>query len=542
MKRNFYTLDDLYQFCLNNNFSHFNAQEAGAPLVVHSPGYFSTEESSQGLIPVKLQACHTELNRNNSYISEEVMTSALPSFYNKPILGHVIEKDDGTFDFGGHDIELREDKEGKEYVHFLEQPIGVIPESAEARLEYDEKKEKTYVSVKGYIFEDYSNHASEIITNKKSVDVSVELYILDMSFSAKEKCLVINDFYFNGVTCLGDSVKPGMEGSNLSLENFELNNSQNQEKELMSELMDRLNEALSIFNAQKKEGGNENVTKLEELIEKYGITSDDIDFEIEGLSDEELEAKFEEVFGEQTFETTCPECGAQIKDEATTCPECGAQIKDDDDNGITDSNACKSNRKKKCSIEVNEKTYTYEVSLDQVIYTLENLVNATYGETDNTYYGVKVYETYVIMQDYWKGRFYKQNFSCKDDNYSLTGDRVEVYVNYLTKEEETELSEMRSNYSELKAYKENIEATELKEQKMEIINDEAYSAISESEEFKALTSNINNYSLEDVQIQADLILAKSIKEKTKQKQTMRMSYGMSKEESSFLDNLLKKSK
>ena len=53
-------------------------------------------------------------------------------------------------------------------------------------------------------------------------------------------------------------------------------------------------------NAQSKleEGGNDAVTKFEELLSKYGKTVEDITFDYENLSDEELEAKFEEIFGE----------------------------------------------------------------------------------------------------------------------------------------------------------------------------------------------------------------------------------------------------
>jgi len=68
------------------------------------------------------------------------------------------------------------------------------------------------------------------------------------------------------------------------------------------ETLDKLNETLAKFNidpamsGELKEGGNL-VNKFEELLNIYNKTVDEITFEYDGLSDEELETKFAEVFG-----------------------------------------------------------------------------------------------------------------------------------------------------------------------------------------------------------------------------------------------------
>ena len=72
------------------------------------------------------------------------------------------------------------------------------------------------------------------------------------------------------------------------------------------------------------------------------------------------------------------------------------------------------NTSKKYSIEINGKTHNFEVSLDEVIYALETVINDTYSEADNAYYGVKVYEKYVVMVDYWTGKAYKQSYKKKN--------------------------------------------------------------------------------------------------------------------------------
>ena len=75
------TLDSLYQFFVEQNKSvNFSVKNSEKPIVVSIPGNF--EQSSDdmvGMLKLRLKVCHTELNRNGSYISEENMLKAIPS-------------------------------------------------------------------------------------------------------------------------------------------------------------------------------------------------------------------------------------------------------------------------------------------------------------------------------------------------------------------------------------------------------------------------------------------------------------------------------
>ena len=105
-------LEDLYDFYFTKykRSTHFSSGKTGEPIVVQVHGKINFEESDKnkdGLLPVHLQACHTNLNVNNSNIEEPVMTSALPSFSNRPILGYIHkvvtdENPDGQWEFYGH--------------------------------------------------------------------------------------------------------------------------------------------------------------------------------------------------------------------------------------------------------------------------------------------------------------------------------------------------------------------------------------------------------------------------------------------------------
>lgn len=461
------TLEDLYNFYANNQSStHFSSVKSGNDIIVQVPGNinFSSSNNNEGLLPVLLQSCHTKNNANGSNINDDVMTRALSSFSNRPILGYIHEVD-GQPEFYGHN--MHQDDEGN--IVYDEVPVGVIPESCEARLEYDQEKDKTYVVVKGFIFEEYSK-AAEIIKREEECSVSVELSIRELSYDAKEKLLNIEDFFFSGVTILGKTeegieVKPGMKGSNIKLADFSQdNNSIFSNITDMVKMLEDINEKISNLNINKnyEEGGNTKM-KLDELLEKYGKTIDDLDFDYENMSDEELEEKFEEVFG------------------------------------------CKK-KKKKCSVEINGKEYNFEISMDDKIRALESLVNETYSEQDNAYYCIKAYENYVVMIDYWTGRAFKQDYKTENDIFSLTGDRVEVYCSYLTKEEEAAIDDMRANYEDISSKLKEYQTKEANTLKENIFNDENYDVIREGKEFSELISNADKYTVEEFQAECDKLL------------------------------------
>ena len=516
-------IEDLYDYYSNEykKSTHFSSQESGEPLIVQVHGKINFEESDKnkdGLLPVHLQACHTNLNVNNSNIEESVMLDALPSFSNRPILGYIHkvvtdENPDGQWEFYGHNCH----EENGELV-YDEVPIGIIPESCNAQLIYDKDEDKTCCEVDGYIFEEYSG-ASDILKREGECSVSVELSIRELSYEAKQKYLNIEDFWFSGVTILGkneygDEVKPGMTGSNIKLADFSADNNSlfTKYENKMIEFQERLEKLESTCsNIQlSKEGGNDkNMDKFNELLEKYGKTADDIDFEYEDMTDEELESKFEEVFGKLEENSTSEPSNDEGTDDGDESEE-NPEVKEDNACGGGGSGTTKKKKKNnsiECSYEVDGETKKFAVSLQEKIYAIQDLVNATYAEADNTYYGVSVYEDYVVMCDYWSGRYYKQSYTSENDNYSLTGDRVEVYAEFVTSDEQKELESMRSNYAALKEFKETAEKNELHAKREEILNSEKYEAVSETEAFKELVKNMDNYSLEELDKEAKIIFA-----------------------------------
>lgn len=514
-------LEHLKEYCERYNLSHYSSKENNNEMIkVSVPGEFKTDTSmkfssvdTEGLLPVTLQSCHIYDNRNGSYISKSSMNKALPTFSNRPILGHIIQKDDGTFDFDSHNMEMVDDpwNEGEQRVHYIEQPIGIVPESCNARLEYDEEKDKTYVVIDGWIFEDYGNGAAEIIKEKGGTKVSVELGVKEFSYNSKKKRLEIKDFVFMGVTALGEHVGEGMLGSNMKLSDFSCPEDTKDSFEQSEITLEELNRKIQRIEELYLEKGGRSL-KLEELLEKYNKTIDDITFDIEGLTDEELEQLFKDNFEEEDSSDLDGSEPESVVDPVNEESEEASATKDEtEDKNVIEQDDCK---KKKYSVEIGKNAYTFESSLDEVIYALETLVNNTYSESDNAYYGVKVYDKYVVMVDYWTGKAYKQSYKVRSDVYSLTGDRVEVYSRYLTKEEENALDEMRSKFSEMETKLGEYQEKEENTLKDNLIKSNDYSLIKESDEFKSIVENLKDYSIDELTKKCDELLLKYAKRNT----------------------------
>lgn len=520
-------IEDLYDFYSNKykRSTKFSAEKTGEPLVVQIHGRINFDESNKnkdGLLPVHLQSCHTDLNVNGSNIESSVMEAALPSFSNRPILGYIHkvttdENPEGQWEFYSHN--MHEDENGD--VVYDEYPIGIIPESCNAQLVYDEEKKKTYCEVDGYIFEEYSK-AAEILQREEECSVSVELSIRELSYDAKQKFLNIEDFWFSGVTILGktpqgNEVKPGMTGSNIKLADFSSkNNSLFEDYESkMVELQARIeNLETACFNKEQnssvrtlsKEGGNkESMTKFEKLLAKYNKTVEDVTFDYSELSDEELEAKFAEVFGEDN-NTDGDNSGDNTVNEPSNDNE-GDEENTTEPEGTTDGD----NEGEGQNFE--NMTKTFEISHDDIRYALYNLLSS-YEDADNEWYYITgVYDSYFVYESWDGGKIYGQKYTKDNDNVSFDGERYNLHKEYLTDSEYTEIQDMRSNYSSVVEELNTYKSAEVFADKMTVFDDEAYSEYLDTDEFKALMSedSVNKYSKEELSEKADATLGKLVK-------------------------------
>ena len=554
------TIDDLVKFCEEQKFAKFSSNETGYKLAVKVPTTFESEDSvdenHRGMKKVKIKIFHTGVNRNKSRVSKESAERAMKTIPDRPVLAAIHQLDDGSWDFEGHEMKtVRNEETGEDETVYIESQVGSFS-SEPAFWEHDDKLDKDFVCAYAYIAEDYTRTTS-ILEEKNGTKNSCELVIEELSYDAKEKVLDLDDFYLNASTFLGSrddgtEIGEGMEGSRADIVDFsEAHNS------VLIDLQTRLSNVESKLekvcfnnNTQINQKGGNDLVKFEELLKKYNVTADDITFDYEGLSDEELEQKFAETFDDDGGAASDDGAGDAGTTDGNSDPEPTSDENADEGNGESDpveepvneegagetqeenpvseesedepvatsddskenpveEEACGADNKKKrkYSITTGEKSANFEVSLDEKIWALSDLVNAQYGESDNCWYSVKVYENYLIMYDYWTCIAYKQTYSQDGDNFSLTGDRVEVYATYLTKEELDEVEAMRSNYASLVEYKENAEFAKLHTQREEILNAEKYNDLRDIDEFKALVENMDQYSLVDLEKEAKVIFA-----------------------------------
>ena len=538
MQRKYFTIEDLIKFCEQKKMYNFSSKESGKPIVIQAVQDFSSadvEETEDNKLYAKVRVCHTLLNRNGSYISEDSMKAAMPSLKYSPLLANIHQLDDGTWDFHSHDYHIETDENGNKHVVYDEKQVGTFT-ADEPYLEYDKEMDKTYVVARVAIPESYTRCA-DIIREKNGTKVSCELIIYECSYNAKEKYLQLDNFEFAGCTCLGSEkdgtpIGEGMLGSKITLEDFsEENNSLIKFNEKMVELQARLEKLeTACFDNKKdntKEGGNENLNKFEELCQKYEKTVDDITFDYENMSDDELVEAFAKAFDETDStddgsegadtpsgsETTADGNGEGENNPTEKNPdesEKGTPKEDEPSDNTSISTDDDETKKKKVD---NALTRTFEISHDDIRYALYNLLSS-YEDADNEWYYITgVYDSYFVYESWDGGKIYGQKYTKDNDTVAYDGERYALHKTYLTDSEYAELESMRSNYAELKEFKETSEKNALHVQREEILTSEKYSVISEkdkdgkyiNEAFAKLVSEMDNYSLADLETQIKVI-------------------------------------
>ena len=515
MARKFYTLDDLYSFCRDNRFESFSADEQGAPLIVQSFGTFEADDkNSDGLMAVKLKSCHTGKNRNRSGITDDNMNKYKHTFKGRPILGAIYKTDTGEYEFRAHDMDVIDDGEDIEYI---EQPIGVISQTEEPYLEYDKDEDKNYLMVSGTIFSDYSR-AADILERRRTCKCSVEIAVEELSYNCDEDYLSIDKFRFSGVTILGyeqdgvTEIQEGMKGSKITIDDFsEKKNSmfsadcQNK----LIETLEKLNVTLESFNNKNQnseKGGEKVMNKFEELCEKYNKTAEEVTFEYENLSDEELEVAFKEAFEEveEETETVVEETVVEEVSEEPIVEDAIEEVVEESTEVVVEE-----------ALEQPEEKFVlkYELSHDDIRSALYSLLAA---ESDDDYcytWILEVYDDKFIYHDYMEGKFYRQNYSNDGENVTLGDDKVEVFNEWLSKAEKDALDALKADYAALKEFKETYDASVVKAQKTEILDKAEYECLIENAEFAQLRADMDKFSVEEISTKADLIFAAHMKSK-----------------------------
>ena len=512
-------LEDLYDFYSNRykRSTHFSAEKSGHQIFVQVPAEFEIDKNAdykdESLLFCKVKLMHSGENRNHSSVTDEALKKASKTLAYKPVLANFMEYEDEATgetlkDFTSHDMELNDDGS----VNYIEKQVGCFT-SDKPFFEVEEETGHNFLYGYCAIPVDYTDAAS-IIERKNGTKISVELAVNEMEYSGKNKILELTDVVIMGATLLGKDpdtkkdIGEGMLNARLDIADFNAKNNSlfSDYDSTLIDLQERLEKLESAcFNNKNDISGKEETIEVEkekfeeEVTETVEVTETEETTEEEvTVTDNESEETVDET-SEETTENAEEDPVENTQDETT-------------DTGVTENESV---NPEKYSVTMSDGSVKeFSLSLDEITMSLYNLVNQMYGEADNAYYGVTVYEdNTLIMSDYWNGKYYRQSFNRDGDNFSLVGDRVAVHSVWVTDEEDASLNEMRSNYSSVVEELNTYKSAEVFADKMTVFDDEAYSEYLDTDEFKALMSedSVNKYSKEELSEKADATLGKLVK-------------------------------
>jgi len=234
-----------------------------------------------------LKVAYVGNNRNGSSISKDAFERSMSTIYNCPIVCNYNRERD---EIGSHDVEVVM-KDGSARIVNITQPVGVIPESAKYWWEYFEDDSGTheYLCIEALIWK--RQEAYEKIKNNVITDESMEIRV--KSGRMEDGIYVIDSFEFLAF-CLLEAAEPCYESASLAM--FGLDTFKERYAEMMEEFKNnfkKVNASLEVDIHPQilMEGGEEHLEQKMELLTKFGLSVDQLDFDIEAMSVEDLEAE-----------------------------------------------------------------------------------------------------------------------------------------------------------------------------------------------------------------------------------------------------------
>ena len=247
----------------------------------------------------KLRIAYHGKNRNGSKISKESFERAVPTMFNCPV---VCRYDRETDSIGSHDIMLVKDPDSPSSYKIVNvtTPVGVVPESATWSWETVEEKdgrENEYLSTEILLWK--RQEAYQKILKDGIEAQSMEIQVKNGWVDDNDGSYVIDDFVFTAFCLLGEDTEPCFESAEVEVYASTMASF----KEKLGEMMADLKETYSMINSPIPEveikndltEGGENLDEKLALVNEYGLSVDDIDFDTGDLTTDELRDKLEEM-------------------------------------------------------------------------------------------------------------------------------------------------------------------------------------------------------------------------------------------------------
>lgn len=234
-------------------------------------------EANQSFDKCVIRICYEGKNRNGSILPREAIEEALPSMAYCPIVTNYSIEDDS---FGGHDCEIV-NRDGHYKMINMTDAIGVIPANPECFWETVDDHE--YLCCNALLWKRSAAYSK--LKQDGGAAQSMEIHV--EAGHVEDDSFVVEKFSFLAFCVIG--LEPCFENAEV---HFSLNETS------VAEMLNDFKQAFACVgdaceNTIISEGRNIQV-KFEEMLAKYGLTETDVDFDVESLSEDELESRLAE--------------------------------------------------------------------------------------------------------------------------------------------------------------------------------------------------------------------------------------------------------
>lgn len=423
---------------------------------------FSNKEAhafNPSLHPCVLRIMVTDEVANNFSFSESSIDNALPTLKNIPLVTNYYEDEDN---FGSHELVRNPDGTIKKFNTY---PIGMIPESAKQWKETVEDSNgniRTFLCSEAVLWKRQKDEF-EKLQRDKEFSVSMEVGVTKGRFN-EDNVLLVDEFYFTAIAILGDGVRPAFKDASILVfeERSDFQEMMRDIKAYMKELnggghgMPEHTHTVSLFTGDG-DAGAEGADSADNSSSSGGSPDntdnvDNVDNTDNVVDNGEGEPAND---GSQSNEN-------QPNDNTTEgTSEDGNNQDGDNQEGATEGEGEQNE---------GENDNTNEQEPDK--NPLEELQNML-REAEASY-----------------GKLYKEK----------TGE-----IEAMRQEHENEVKALKQELEDLRQYKQNMEATIMKEKRQKVIGD--FPELADNEEFKALITD-SNLTPEEIEFRSYAILGR----------------------------------
>lgn len=243
----------------------------------------------------KMRIAYHGRNPNGTHISKEAFDLCIPTIFNCPIVANYMKETDSI---GGHDVSIVKTESGLAMQNITE-PVGVIPESAATWWEVVEEPDGTeheYLCTEVLFWKrqavyphlkenDFTSGSMEIAVTNRHYDDNGEMHIDAFEFTA---------------FCLLERDHPCFQSAGVEL--FSIEACREQFSSMMEDLKKEFSEVIAAsaddINQNPLKGGDRNMNdcvNIDEMLTQYGLSAEEITFETDGLTQDELTLKFSQL-------------------------------------------------------------------------------------------------------------------------------------------------------------------------------------------------------------------------------------------------------